>query len=86
MRFCPRKCWEKSQPKQRLFAELSRIFRLGLLLKQSTELIRRYSGLAQDRAQRTCVEFRMIRHDDLCERNIASKNDVAAVLPFDLKS
>ncbi len=86
MRFCPPKCWEKSWPRPRRFAEPSCAFRLGLLLKQRTELIRGYSGLAQDRAQCTCVQFRMIWHDHLCEWNIASKNDVAAVLPFDLKS
>lgn len=86
MPFCPPTRWKKSWQRPRQFTELSCAFRLGLHLKERTERFRGYSGLAQDRAQRACVEFRMIRHDDLCEWSRASKNDVAAVLSFDLKS
>ena len=83
---CPRTSSKRSPPKPQQSAELGRVFRWGLFLKQRTEHISGYSSLAQDRSQCARIKFRMIRHDHLCEWNIASKNDVAAVLPFELKS
>jgi len=41
--------------------------------------------LAQDGSQGSCIELRMIRDNDLSKGRITPKDDVAAVLPLDLK-
>lgn len=86
MQPCPTTSSKKSWRKPRQSAELAYLLRLGAPLEQRNELIRRYCGLAQNGAQCACVEFRMIWHDHLCKWRISSKNNVAAVLPFNLKS
>jgi hypothetical protein len=58
---------------------------LAIASKKRAKILRRQSRLAQDGSQGSCVEFLMIRDNDLSKGRVAAKDDVAAVLPFNLK-
>jgi hypothetical protein len=53
--------------------------------KKSEKILRRHSRLSQDGSQGSRIEFRMIRDNDLSKGRVAAKDDVAAVLPLNLK-
>jgi len=50
--------------------------------EQCVELFNGEVGLADDRTQSATVEFFVVWHDELSEGFIATKDDVAAVLPL----
>ena len=54
-------------------------------LEEKAELIRSDSSLPENGPQRSRVQFRMIRYNDLCKGIASAKDDMAAVLPSDFK-
>jgi len=49
------------------------------------QLLNTEAGLPQNRTQRASIQFRMIRNNYLREGTLPTKDDVAPVLPLELK-
>src|SRR5580704_12455370 len=55
-------------------------------LNQREKFIRSQTRLPQNSAQCSCIHLLVIRYYHLCERFVPAQYDVAAVLPFNLKT